>query len=84
MVGQKGNRQREVLAYLKAFIEANGYAPSCQEISEALGLSGRSHAAYYLGSLARLGYLERKPSAPRAVVLTELGTSSPQDRGISK
>ena len=59
----------EVLDYLQEYLVDNGYAPTQEEIREAIGLSSRSHAAYYLGALERKGLVVRTPRSPRGLRL---------------
>lgn len=61
----------EVLSFLEEYLEQNGYAPTCDEIREAIGLCSRSHAFYYLDVLEKRGQVERKPRSPRGLRLTE-------------
>jgi len=63
------NARRQVLGFVQAFIEDNGYSPTYEEIRAAVGLSSRSHAAYYLGALEREGLIRRMPRVPRSVRL---------------
>ena len=59
----------EVLGYLEEYLVDNGYAPTQDEIREAVGLSSRSHVAYYLGALERKGLVARTPRSPRGLRL---------------
>jgi repressor LexA len=69
MTAQPRDRRYEILDFLKRFLAANGYAPTYDEICDAVGLSSRSHAAYYLGALEREGWIVRTPYAPRGLRL---------------
>lgn len=64
----------EILSFLESFVLDNGYAPTYGEISEAVGLSSRSHAAYYLGALEEDGLVVRKERSPRSLRLTHRAT----------
>ena len=64
--GQRDLRQ-EVLGFVVRFCEDNGYAPTCDEIRESLGMSSKSHAGYYLFALENVGFTERKPRTPRGL-----------------
>jgi repressor LexA len=66
------NLRSEVLSFVKRYVEKNGYAPTCEEIREAIGLSSKSHATYYLGALEREGLIERTPYAPRGLRLVKV------------
>jgi repressor LexA len=69
---QRRDRRRDVLRFVTGFVYDNGYGPTCDEISAAVGLSSKSHAAYYLGILERDGLVERKPYSPRGLRVTGL------------
>ena len=60
-----------VWAYILGYIAANGYPPTRLEISDAVGLSGKSHASYYLSKLKGQGKLTWKPSSPRSIKILE-------------
>jgi repressor LexA len=66
------DRRSEVLSYVESYVQENGYAPTCEEIREAVGLSSKSHAAYYLEALKEEGLVERTPHSPRGLRLVEL------------
>jgi repressor LexA len=60
-------RQREILDYIEAQMQARGYPPSVREIGEAVGLTSPSTVHSHLNTLERLGYLRRDPTKPRAI-----------------
>jgi len=60
-------RQREILDFIEAQMRARGYPPSVREIGEAVGLTSTSTVHAHLGTLQRLGYLQRHPTKPRAI-----------------
>ncbi len=78
-------RQREILNYLTAYSEQNGYAPSFEEIAENFDYNSLATVHEHLTNLERKGYIKRSynesraisilPSeaAPRAVELPLLG-----------
>ncbi|MGI6037938.1 MAG: transcriptional repressor LexA [Limnochordia bacterium] len=69
-MGQKlTERERQVLDYLKSFIEQRGYPPSVREICEALGIKSTSTAHSYLRRLEKKGYIRREATKPRAMVI---------------
>ncbi len=59
----------DVLEYVRAFVNDNGYPPTYDEIREAVGLSSKSHVAYYLRALEEDGLIERMPRTPRGLRL---------------
>ena len=79
-------RQREILNYLTAYSEQNGFAPSFEEIAENFDYNSLATVHEHLTNLERKGYIKRSynesraieilPSeaAPRAVELPLLGS----------
>jgi repressor LexA len=78
-------RQREILNYLTAYTERNGYAPSFDEIAENFEYNSLATVHEHLSNLERKGYIERSfnesrsinilptEAAPRAIELPLLG-----------
>jgi repressor LexA len=62
-------RQQEVLDFLVAYIRDHGYAPSIEEIGEALGMRSTSTVAYHLDALTKKGLIIRK--GPRSFDVAE-------------
>lgn len=60
-------RQKMVLAYISAYIAANGIAPTVSEIAQAHAIHFASAYAA-VDELVRKGYLKREPAAGIAVV----------------
>jgi repressor LexA len=79
-------RQREILNYLNAYAERNGYAPSFEEIAETFRYSSLATVHEHLTNLERKGYIRRtynesraieilpSEATPRAIELPILGT----------
>jgi repressor LexA len=61
--------QRQILEFIRCFIDERGYVPSVREIQEGCGLSSTSVAHYNLQALARMGYLRRSPDVARGLEL---------------
>lgn len=53
-------RQQDVLDFLVAYIRDHGYAPSIEEIGDALGMRSTSTVAYHLDALTKKGLIIRK------------------------
>jgi repressor LexA len=53
-------RQQEVLDFLVGYIRDHGYAPSIEEIGEALGMRSTSTVAYHLDALTKKELIIRK------------------------
>ena len=79
-------RQREILTYLTAYTEQNGFAPSFEEIAEQFNYNSLATVHEHLTNLERKGYIKRhynesraieilpSEATPRAVELPLLGT----------
>ena len=67
------DRQRELLAYLRAAIEQTGLCPTYREIGAALGIHSTNGVSDHLKALERKGYIERigGHGASRSIRLTD-------------
>lgn len=62
-----------VLAFIASFMEEHRYAPTREEISEAVGLSNRSSVQYHVNGLTEEGFLDRVTQRHRMMHVTERG-----------
>ncbi len=60
-------RQKEILDYLKAFIDEMGYAPSFEEICRHFGYTSLATVHEHLSNLERKGYILRSYRESRSV-----------------
>jgi repressor LexA len=67
-------KQAETLAFLRKFIEENGYSPTFDEIGAAIGLASRSGVSRLLDGLGERGYVRRLRRGSRSIVITEKGS----------
>jgi repressor LexA len=65
-------KQKRLLDYIRAASEANGYAPSQQEIADHFGFRSLGTVQNYLVRLEREGFLRRIWNAKRALEPVEL------------
>lgn len=63
-------RQREIYDYIRRFMDANGYAPSLEEIGAHFGLSSVATVHEHLSNLEAKGALRRDPHRSRALEIT--------------
>jgi repressor LexA len=63
------SKQRMILEMIARFIEANGYAPTMQEIGDAVGLKSLSSVTHQLGQLELAGFMRRDPKRSRTIEL---------------
>jgi len=68
-------RQKEILDFIKGFINENGYAPSFREIAYYFELSSVSTVAEYINILEEKGYLTKEAMEARSIQLTPVFTS---------
>src|SRR5690349_23082128 len=60
-------RQREILTYLSAYSEQNGFAPSFEEIAEQFNYNSLATVHEHLTNLERKGYIKRSYNESRAI-----------------
>jgi repressor LexA len=60
-------RQREILNYLAAYSDQNGYAPSFEEIAEQFSYNSLATVHEHLSNLERKGYIKRSYNESRAI-----------------
>lgn len=68
-------RQKEILFFLHAYIEEEGYAPSFREILEFIGAKPSSVVAArdHLDAIEKKGYIKRARGKLRAIRITPQG-----------
>lgn len=64
-------RQREVLDFIQAKIQRDGYPPTIREIGDQLGIRSTNGVNDHLKALAKKGYLLRTEAKSRACVPTD-------------
>ena len=60
-------KQREILDFLTQYGDANGYAPSFEEIAERFGYTSLATVHEHLSNLERKGYIKRSYNESRAI-----------------
>jgi repressor LexA len=63
-------KQRDILEFIRNFIDDNGYAPSYREIAHYFELSSTGTVAEYINILEDKGYLTKDAMEARAIQLT--------------
>jgi len=69
-MGKQRQRQKKILSFIKRYITANNYPPSCAEIRAGLELKSTSMVHRDLVALQEAGVLERTPGVPRGIRLS--------------
>ncbi len=75
MARKTETRQIEVLRYIHEQVTQKGYPPTVREIGEAVQLSSTSTVHGHLARLEKKGFIQRDPTKPRAIELTQQGLS---------
>ncbi len=65
-------RQKEILDYLREFIDENGYAPSFEEIRTAFGYSSLATVHEHLSNLERKGCIRKAYRESRSIEFPEV------------
>ncbi len=68
-------KQRQILGFIKQYIELNGSAPTLKQIAEAIGVSSLATVHEHLQSLEAKGLIKRKQGKVRSIELVEGDTS---------
>lgn len=64
-------RQKEILDFLRGFVEENGYAPSYEEICGAFGFTSLATVHEHVSNLARKGYIRKAYRESRSIVFPD-------------
>ena len=70
-------RQRQILNFIEAFIDENGYPPTIREIGTAVNIGSTSVVNYNLNKLVREGFLERSQKVSRGLLLVKDESEAP-------
>ncbi len=71
-------KQKQILSFIKQFIQSQGSAPTLKQIADAIDVSSLATVHEHLGALEEKGLLKRKHGKSRSIELTEadLGLAS--------
>jgi repressor LexA len=62
-------RQRQILDFIEAFVERNGYSPSMEEIAEQFDIASVNAVFKHLAALEKRGYIHRASNHARSIQL---------------
>lgn len=65
-------KQRELLAFVRAEIDRSGQVPTFEEMRRHVGLASKSGVFRLLNSLEERGHIRRLPNRTRAIELIEV------------
>lgn len=71
-------KQRELLAFIDAFIKGNNYGPSYREIMRALGYKSVSTVAVHVDGLITKGYLRKRDNSARSIEVVRMTDAAPR------
>lgn len=69
------SKQRQILGFIKQFIELNGSAPTLKQIADAIGVSSLATVHEHLQALEAKGLIKRKQGKTRSIELVEGDTN---------
>lgn len=64
-------RQKEILDFIREFLEEHGYAPTLEEIGSHFGLSSPATVYKHVDQLVQKGYLRKAPHQGRGLQLVD-------------
>lgn len=69
-------RQKQILSFLKQYIDKYDYSPTLGEIAEAIGVSSLATVHEHLGALAKKGVIKRFDGAVRGIEVLDAKLSN--------
>ncbi len=76
MPEQPTDRQKEVLGFIKQFIEKEGVSPTVREVASHFGFSSPLSAQLHINALLKKGFLTKTPLKTRGIKIIGLKTTS--------
>jgi len=75
-------RQKQVLDYIKEYISQHDYAPTYEEIGQAVRLSSTATIHNHIRALVKKGYIQKQPNVTRGLVVLSHKEESKNDESI--
>ncbi len=75
-------RQRQILDFIKQYIEKNGYSPTLQQIAEAIGVSSLATVHEHLASMAKKNVIKKFEGSVRGIEVVGHKNSDQALKGI--
>lgn len=63
------SKKKEILDYIKSYINEKGYSPTIREIGKAVGLQSTSAVSFHLVKLRKEGKIDYEEGAPRTITI---------------
>lgn len=64
-------KERQILEFISQFVQRHGFAPTLQEIAEAVGVSAVSTIHEHISALERKNFIKKKPGVERSIEIVE-------------
>jgi repressor LexA len=75
-------RQKQILGFIKQYIQSNGTAPTLKQIAEAIGVSSLATVHEHLQALEAKGLITRKSGKMRSIDLAKSNINLDQPEGF--
>lgn len=69
LIKQGEKRRKDILRFVRNYHAKNGWAPTIQEIADAVGLVSPNSTRMHLHKLVEHGYIHMEPRQARAIAL---------------
>lgn len=79
---QAQERREAILAFIAAYRDELGYAPTFREIGEAINVESTSMVSWYLRGLKRAGLIDYRNGLPRSITLLDQAEPGNWESGI--
>lgn len=63
------SKKKEILDYIKSYINEKGYSPTIREIGKAVGLQSTSAVSFHLVKLRKEGKIDYEEGFPRTITI---------------
>ncbi len=68
---KKGQKQQEILEFIKQFILDKGYPPTVRDIALGVDLKSTASVHFHLEQLEKNGFIRKDPSKPRTIEIVD-------------
>lgn len=70
-MGELTSRRRQILEFIRGFVEDKGYSPTVRDIGKGCGISSPAAVQRHLNILKEEGYIRREPEVFRSISIVE-------------
>lgn len=71
LIKQGEKRRKDILKFVRSYSAKNGWAPTIQEIADAVGLVSPNSTRQHLHKLVENGFIHMEPRQARAIALID-------------